>query len=81
MSKNWGFPFFSLLIMLYVFFYNFSFSNLDKLGLIGSEPQPQYPPQYYMPPPQQPPPQAAATGGGTSSLVADDKQQQHAGGV
>ncbi|XP_075164519.1 neuronal Synaptobrevin isoform X2 [Haematobia irritans] len=52
----------------------------NKLGLIGSEPQPQYPPQYYMPPPPPPPPQPAANGGGgTSSLVADDKH--HTGGV
>lgn len=64
----------SLNLLIYCEF-SFPPSPADKLGLIGSEPQPQYPQYAYMPPPPpqpQPPPQAAAAGG-TSSLVADDK--------
>ena len=76
------FKFKKLLMKIFFLFLIFYFLSIqiEKLGLLGEEPQPQYP-QYYMPPPppqQQPPPQAAA-GGGTSSLVGDDKNPAHAG--
>lgn len=58
---------------------NFTNKQIDKLGLIGGEPQPQYPQYPYMPPPQQqppPPPQQPVASGGTSSLTGGDTHHQ-----